>query len=404
MKKLIILLIIPLFSFFYQCKEGNLGSQNFKSDGFYQSDLERVQYKTEIQGSIINTFRKDGSLSMECSYPYPSSYIKYFDETGRLSKKYIFIGGDERKEILYKENGRIDIINIKKNKIKHGQSIHFCDDDSEYNVKYKIDYLNGKKDGFYIVNACMNNPKKNLFKGSPVVVKLYKKGKLIKKIKSFPASSKSLSNRARISKILDADISTLNEEDKRVRDRLINEGYDTLNKRVYSNLILRSAWVAEADEADRRNYTGIYEDVEWDLHFMTYDENLNIIGNMYDVSNYDLRQMVNFFLDNCKNYGIIIPKQNIKVTFEELEGSTIALAFGKDNDNEIIIKVDPKNWENASLFKKWYILYHELGHDVLNLSHGEGGKMMFNFAERNYSWDEFIIDRNEMFHSYLKYY
>ena len=114
--------------------------------------------------------------------------------------------------------------------------------------------------------------------------------------------------------------------------------------------------------------------------------------------------MVNFFLDNCKNYGIIIPKQNIKVTFEELEGSTIALAFGKDNDNEIIIKVDPKNWENASLFKKWYILYHELGHDVLNLSHGEGGKMMFNFAERNYSWDEFIIDRNEMFHSYLKYY
>ena len=323
---------------------------------------------------------------MECSYPYPSSYIKYFDETGRLSKKYIFIGGDERKEILYKENGRIDIINIKKNKIKHGQSIHFCDDDSEYNVKYKIDYLNGKKDGFYIVNACMNNPKENLFKGSPVVVKLYKKGKLIKKIKSFPAHPGN-NYSARIKKILDTPESTLNEEDKRVRDSIIN--------------VEISVDVSEESDGD---YFDRYEDVEWDLHYMTYDENLNITGIIYEISTYDLRRMVNFFLDNCKNYGIIIPKQNIKATFEELEGRTIALAFGKDNDNEIIIKVDPENWENASLFTRWYILYHELGHDVLNLSHGEGGKMMFNFAKRNYSRYDFIIDRNEMFHNYLKYY
>ena len=143
---------------------------------------------------------------------------------------------------------------------------------------------------------------------------------------------------------------------------------------------------------------------EPDLHYMTYDENLNITGNIKKISNYDLRRMVNFYLDNCKNYGIIIPKQNIKATFEELEGNTIALAMGKNYDDDIVIKVDPENWQNSSPVKRWYILYHELGHDVLNLSHGEGGKMMFNFVERDYSWDEFISDRNEMFYNYVMFY
>ena len=48
-----------------------------------------------------------------------------------------------------------------------------------------------------------------------------------------------------------------------------------------------------------------------------------------------------------------------------------------------------------------YILYHELGHDVLNLEHGQGGKMMFNFADRDYSWDEFFKDKEYMFSYYL---
>ncbi|MDB2495459.1 hypothetical protein N9X07_04660, partial [Flavobacteriaceae bacterium] len=74
----------------------------------------------------------------------------------------------------------------------------------------------------------------------------------------------------------------------------------------------------------------------------------------------------------------------------------IALSYGMNNDSKIIIKVDPKKWAEASLEKKWYILYHELGHDILNLEHGEGGKMMFNFADKEYSWDDFIEDKKYM--------
>ena len=57
-------------------------------------------------------------------------------------------------------------------------------------------------------------------------------------------------------------------------------------------------------------------------------------------------------------------------------------------------------WLKSSLPTKFYILYHELGHDVLNLMHGQGGKMMFNFTEEEYSWKDFFIDRDNMFKKY----
>ena len=113
---------------------------------------------------------------------------------------------------------------------------------------------------------------------------------------------------------------------------------------------------------------------------------------------YDLKSMVNIFLEDCKKNNITTPPiTTLKATFEPLDGNTIALSYGFKNDSEILIKVDPEKWANATNEKRWYILYHELGHDVLNLDHGEGGKMMFNFADREYSWDDFFEDKKYMF-------
>ena len=115
---------------------------------------------------------------------------------------------------------------------------------------------------------------------------------------------------------------------------------------------------------------------------------------------YDLKSMVNVFLEDCKKNNITTPPINsLKATFEPLDGNKIALSYGLDNDSIIVIKVDPEKWEKSSNQKKWYILYHELGHDVLNLEHGEGGKMMYNFADRDYSWDEFFKDKLYMINS-----
>ena len=116
---------------------------------------------------------------------------------------------------------------------------------------------------------------------------------------------------------------------------------------------------------------------------------------------YDIKSLINVFLKDCENHNIEINKtQNITGTFESLENNAIALAYGYNDDSKIIIKIDPEMWLKSSLPTKFYILYHELGHDVLNLMHGQGGKMMFNFTEEEYSWKDFFIDRDNMFKKY----
>lgn len=121
-----------------------------------------------------------------------------------------------------------------------------------------------------------------------------------------------------------------------------------------------------------------------------------------EVNEYDLKSMVEVFLNDCRNNNIsIVANNTIKATFETLDGGAIALSYGYNDDSMILLKVDPEMWANSSKEKRWYVLYHELGHDVLNLDHGEGGKMMFNFIDKEYTWEDFVTDRDYMFKSYL---
>ena len=121
--------------------------------------------------------------------------------------------------------------------------------------------------------------------------------------------------------------------------------------------------------------------------------------NIKDVNVYDLEAMVKLFLKDCELNNIKL-SSNYKITstFEPLDNGILALAFGMFNDEEIIIKVNPQDWSKASNPKRWYILYHELGHDVLNLQHGQGGKMMFNYTEKDYNWGDFMKDKDYMFY------
>mgnify|MGYP001195303674 CR=1 FL=1 len=135
------------------------------------------------------------------------------------------------------------------------------------------------------------------------------------------------------------------------------------------------------------------------------NENLNTLRftiggvDLRDINEYDLESMVKYFLDDCEKNNVIVPNINtLNATFvpQEDEG-VIALAYGYGNDDIIEIQIDPEKWAESSSEKRWYVLYHELGHDVLNLDHGQGGKMMFNFVDRDYTWDEFFEDKQYMF-------
>ena len=85
---------------------------------------------------------------------------------------------------------------------------------------------------------------------------------------------------------------------------------------------------------------------------------------------------------------------------EELEGDKIASAYNMNEDDSVLVLVDPENWYDANQPKRWYIIYHELGHDILNLEHGECGPMMKETANGNYSWDRLEKDKNTMFETY----
>ena len=130
-----------------------------------------------------------------------------------------------------------------------------------------------------------------------------------------------------------------------------------------------------------------------------------------EISDFDLEGMIRIFLKDLYNSvertdGRIINKSyienvNIDATFESLEGDAVAVSYGINDKKNIIIKADPVKWKRASTLKRWFTIYHELGHDVLNFRHGQGGKLMFNYTFDKYSWEEFDEDKQYMFERYI---
>lgn len=153
------------------------------------------------------------------------------------------------------------------------------------------------------------------------------------------------------------------------------------------------------------------------LKWASVDDGLKI----FLTSTYNIEAMINLFINDLKYHIndfknnnietadskkisdliIILDKIQVKATFEEMDNETLAVSYGINNDKNILVKVNPVKWAEASNQKKWYIIYHELGHDVLNFHHGEGDKMMFNFIDKKYSWGEFFDDRKKMFDIYF---
>ena len=150
---------------------------------------------------------------------------------------------------------------------------------------------------------------------------------------------------------------------------------------------------------DEKNIYNFYSERRFEIKEQNYFvENYNL----KEVNQYDLNLMIDIFLLDCKSNNILVKKSKITASFESLEGETLGLSYGFNNDNIIVLRIDPLKWKSSSTPKRWYLIYHELGHDVLNLNHGNGGKMMFNFADRGYSWKEFLEDKSYMFNSYKR--
>ena len=162
----------------------------------------------------------------------------------------------------------------------------------------------------------------------------------------------------------------------------------------------------EADYLIYRNASFTNSGISFDVILNEYialpTQDYIIAGkNLQDFNTFDIEGMVNLFITDANLNGLKIIPGSINVEFSDLEEGILGLSYGINNDKVVVIKIDRDNWFLSSPAHRWYVLYHELGHDILNLEHGFGGKMMDPVSDLGYSWDEFWTARQDMFFYYL---
>ena len=128
-----------------------------------------------------------------------------------------------------------------------------------------------------------------------------------------------------------------------------------------------------------------------------------IAGNyVSDLKFKDFEGYVNIFIDECNEYGININKSNIIIKQKNLDGNKSVETVGKDNNDLIEIYFDKKVWKKINIDTKLYLLYHELGRDILNFDYNKAGKMTSKLnTGDSYTWEQFSEDREVMFKVYL---
>lgn len=88
---------------------------------------------------------------------------------------------------------------------------------------------------------------------------------------------------------------------------------------------------------------------------------------------------------------------NPTFTFTSLPNEQIAIAEGMNKDCCIHLIIDSEQWMQANYMEKYFIMFHELGHDVFNFKHSDGLRLM---ATTEFHYDDPVI-LGEMIHEML---
>ncbi len=95
-------------------------------------------------------------------------------------------------------------------------------------------------------------------------------------------------------------------------------------------------------------------------------------ANTNDLNNYlkiyiNMAGMLGVNLNYVYNQKIKMEYINAKDLYKL--DNAIALAWGMNNDEEVIIMVDRAQWLKLDLIGKMSVMFHELSHDILNAEH-----------------------------------
>ena len=135
-----------------------------------------------------------------------------------------------------------------------------------------------------------------------------------------------------------------------------------------------------------------------------------IVANSYDADdNFDI--YIEKFYRDLEYYGIFPKKPKTTIIkfsrLDQLDNTTHihGLSLGHNDDNRIEIYINPSSWKQFTKPMRYFLIYHELAHDVLNLDDLDNiprneGKLMYpeisSYEKKN--MDDFI----ESFHTLFK--
>lgn len=136
------------------------------------------------------------------------------------------------------------------------------------------------------------------------------------------------------------------------------------------------------------------------------------IRNLSYESNEELKPYIDKFFRDLDNNNVpyIIP-QNFIVKFSDLESykntSHIhGISLGYEDDDRVEIYINKRSWESFNKTQRYYIVYHELSHDILNLddlseSDNNYGKIMYPYISKydNLKMNDFITNMKILFDS-----
>lgn len=141
----------------------------------------------------------------------------------------------------------------------------------------------------------------------------------------------------------------------------------------------------------------------------------SISATSYDDGETDFQLYVDKFYRDLEYFGIF-PKKPSKTIIrfaklDQLDNTTHfhAISFGYEDDSLIEIYINPSTWKNFSKPMRYYLMYHELSHDILNLDdlepsfENEGNLMFPNISSfESLTMDDFIERSHLVFEEFNK--
>lgn len=135
----------------------------------------------------------------------------------------------------------------------------------------------------------------------------------------------------------------------------------------------------------------------------------NIVNSAYD-ADADFDFYVKKFYRDIEVFGIFPKKPKITIIkfakLDQLDDATHihGLSYGMNDDDRIEIYINPSTWESFNKPMRYYLMYHELSHDVLNVDDLSNltvneGKLMFPeiASYESKTMDDFIESSHELF-------